>query len=244
MAGRTLLSTPGFVLHSTPYGDSSAVVKVFSRLLGVRSYIIKGVRRTGGRIRQVMLQPMTCVDMVVYDNQRVSLNHIKEMALRGKACAADPVVDALRFFMAEVLYKSLPEAESNPALWDYVERIVRSLAVEETESAAGASASQLPLRFLLAVLDQLGLLPLDNRSAASPWFDLQEGRFVGTQTATTVSPANSTLLHNYLSDGDFAEASLSLRSDLLVLLLDYCQLHISSFHHFKSHEILHAVLQG
>ena len=37
-----MISTPAIVLHTTPYGESSVIVKAFTRLLGVRSYIIKG----------------------------------------------------------------------------------------------------------------------------------------------------------------------------------------------------------
>ena len=38
-----LLSTPGLVLHTPPYAETSVVVKVFTRLLGVQSYLVKGV---------------------------------------------------------------------------------------------------------------------------------------------------------------------------------------------------------
>ena len=51
-----LLSTPGLVLHTTPYSESSVVAKVFTRQLGVRSYIIKGVRGPRGRVKQICLQ--------------------------------------------------------------------------------------------------------------------------------------------------------------------------------------------
>ena len=46
-----LLSTPGLVLHTTPYAETSVVAKVFTRQLGVRSYIIKGVRGGSSRSR-------------------------------------------------------------------------------------------------------------------------------------------------------------------------------------------------
>ena len=45
-----LLSTPGLVLHTTPYAETSVVCKVFTRQLGMRSYIIKGVRGNRGRV--------------------------------------------------------------------------------------------------------------------------------------------------------------------------------------------------
>ena len=70
------------MLHTTPYSESSVVVKVFTRQLGLRSYIIKGVRGRGGRVKQNLLQPLSSLDMVVYDNPRTELNYIKELSPR------------------------------------------------------------------------------------------------------------------------------------------------------------------
>ncbi len=58
-----LLSTPGLVLHTTPYGESSVVAKVFTRQLGVRSYIIKGVRNGRSRVKQNLMQPL-CLSLI------------------------------------------------------------------------------------------------------------------------------------------------------------------------------------
>ena len=145
-----LLSTPGLVLHTTPYSESSVVVKVFTRQLGVRSYIIKGVRGRGGRVKRKLgdqsganlslLQPLTCLDMVVYNNEKTDLNYIKELSPRHSSTVSSfhslslpltpshsPIENALRFFMTEVLYKALREAEPMPALFDYIEKINRGL---------------------------------------------------------------------------------------------------------------------
>ena len=70
------------MLHTTPYSESSVVAKVFTRQLGVRSYIIKGVRGRGGRVKQNLLQPLSSLDMVVYNNEKTDLNYIKELSLR------------------------------------------------------------------------------------------------------------------------------------------------------------------
>ena len=56
------LSTPGLVLHTTPYAESSVVAKVFTRQLGLRSYIIKCVRGRSGRVKQKLLQPLSSLD--------------------------------------------------------------------------------------------------------------------------------------------------------------------------------------
>ena len=180
-----LLSTPGLVLHTTPYGESSVVARVFTRQLGVRSYMIKGVRTAHGRTKQNLLQPLSPIDMVVYDTHRQSLCHVKELAPRRPALPSAPVENALRFFMTEVLYKSLQEEQPMPELWDYVEG-----QLDNTDP-------HLPVRFLLQVAHHLGIAPLSNRSRITPLFDLQEGRYVASPTDTTLTAALSEKLHLY-----------------------------------------------
>ena len=229
-----LASTPGLVLHATPYSESSVVVKVFTRLFGVRSFIIKGVRGHGSRVKQNMLQPLSSLDMVVYINSRGSLNHVKEISPRNPGAMPDAVGNALRFFKTEVLYKALHEDEPMPELFDYVEK-------------ADGNRSDEPILFLLTVTRHLGIEPLDNHSIREPLFDLQEGRYVSSSSETTLTPALSSMLHDYLESLSSRQqppaAPLSVRRNLIDALIAYYQLHLSGFRNFNSHEILHTVLR-
>ncbi len=232
-----MIATPAIVLHTTPYGETSVIVKVFTRLIGVRSYVIKGVRGRNARVKQNLLQPLTFLDMVVYDNPKADLNYVKELSPRGACLENAPVENALRFFMTEVLYKSLQEAEPMPALFDYVESVQPCPA--------------LPISFLLTVARHLGIEPLDNCCNAEPLFDLQEGRFVSSATETTLSPQLSTMLHEYLLSSHTTllpgegpgMRPLQSRRALIDALLAYYQMHLTTFRHFTSHEILHTVLK-
>lgn len=229
-----ILSTPGLVLHTTPYSESSVVAKVFTRQLGVKSYIIKGVRGPRGRVKQNLLQPLSPLDMVVYENEKTDLNYTKELTPRCPHQSSDPVGNALRFFMTEVLYKALREAEPMPALFDYVETI---------NSTLHTSHSSLPITFLLTVARHLGIEPLDNSSLREPLFDLQEGCYVSVATETTLTPQISSLLHEYLTAQSPFDAPLPLRRALIDALLAYYHIHLASFRNFTSHEILHTVLK-
>lgn len=231
-------STPGLVLHTTPYSETSVVVKVFTRQFGVRSYIIKGVRGHGGRVKQNMLQPLSCLDMVVYVNPKNELNYIKELSPRHPDTQTinqpsnQAIDNALRFFKTEVLYKALREEEPLPELFDYV----------ETENGY---RSDEPILFLLTVAHHLGIAPLDNHSVREPLFDLQEGRYVSTANETTLSPALSAMLHEYLSNftSHLSPFTLSERRTLIDAMIAYFQLHLSGFRNFNSHEILHTILR-
>ena len=229
-----LVATQGLVLHTTPYSESSVVVKVFTRQLGVRSYIIKGVRGTSGRVKQNLLQPLTSLDMVVYDNHRRQLNHIKELSPRHPQPSSDPVSNALRFFMTEVLYKTLREDEPMQDLWDYVDLSPFTFHL---------SPSTLPVRFMLKVAHYMGIEPMDNHSAATPYFCLEEGRYVAVPNESTLTAGLSATLHRYLQGDEIMKASLNERTDLLNAMIAYFQMHLSGFRNFKSHEILHTVLR-
>lgn len=242
------LSTPGLVLHTTPYGEAAVVAKVFTRQLGMRSYLVKGVRGPRGRVRQNLLQPLSCVDMVVYDNAKRDLNYIKELSPRRPEPQADAVGNALRFFMTEVLYKALHEEEPMPDLFDYVEEVEQEI-INADRSVASAERSLLPVTFLLALTRYLGVEPLDNHSPRTPLFDLQEGRFVSVPTETTLSPILSAMLHEQLlavseeQGAGRSRLSAASRRDLLDALIAYCQLHLSGFRNIHSHEILHTILR-
>lgn len=230
-----LLSTPGLVLHTTPYAETSVVAKVFTRQLGVRSYIIKGVRggSSRSRVKQNLLQPLSSIDMVVYDSHRSDLNYVKELSSRQPS-VSDPVGNALRFFMTEVLYKVLREEEPMPELWDYV---------ETASEAPDGERKDVPIRFLLMVARHLGIEPMDNYSSREPYFCLEEGRYISAPNETVLPLALSQLLHQYLSANDVQLSTLLDRRALIDALIAYFQLHLSSFKQFHSHEILHTILK-
>ncbi len=243
-----MLSTPGLVLHTTPYAESSVVAKVFTRQLGVRSYLVKGVRSRGGRMKQNLFAPLSSLDMVVYDNPKNDLNYVKELSPRYPAQPSDPVGNALRFFMTEVLYKALREEEPLQELFDYVESVIQSPGPSTTQPSSHPAT--LPISFLLTVASHLGIEPLDNYSGREPLFDLQEGRYVAAPAETTLSPALSRMLHEYLLSFHSPSlpiapihTSLDERTALINALIAYYQLHLSGFRQFHSHEILHTVLK-
>ncbi len=239
------LSTPALVLHTTAYSESSVIAKIFTRQLGVRSYILKGVRKGGSRTKQNLLQPLSYLDLVVYNNPKTSINYLKEIAPhRGipqslaMARADEMSRHALRFFMTELLYKTLREEEPMPELFDYV--------VDAMHPQSPIPAAQLPITFMLSVSRHMGIEPLDNYSPREPLFDMLAGRYQYSGEHT-LDGSTSLLLHHYLQavdgGGPLPSATLAQRTELINRMLEYFQLHLAEFHNFQSHEILHSVLQ-
>ena len=70
--------TGGIVLGSIKYKDTSLIVKIFTRELGLKSYLINGVRVQGKGSKSALYQPLTLLDLVVYDKENASLQRISD----------------------------------------------------------------------------------------------------------------------------------------------------------------------
>ena len=247
-----ILSTQGLVLHTTKYAETSIIAKIFTRELGLCSYIIKGVRSSNGRTKQNLLQPLSHLDMTVYSNPKRQLQYIKEMrpATHYNNIQNDGVKMALLFFMDEVLYKSLKEEEQNHELFDYVVDALHRLDNESQSASA-------PIDFLIHTAHHLGIEPMDNYSKHEPLFNLKEGRFqaVPSTYANATNPnasyfldaPSSSHIHYCLSssmhNGPTPQLTATQRNTTLNNLLEYYHVHLSDFRNFTSHEVLHAVLR-
>ncbi|MCR4659112.1 MAG: recombination protein O N-terminal domain-containing protein [Bacteroidales bacterium] len=231
------LQTHGLVLHTTPYGETSVIARVLTRELGVQSYMVKGVRNARSRTKLHYFDPMTQLDMVVYHTAHGKMGYLREATPAGAPQPDfDPRLGALRFFMAEVLYRSLREDEPLPTLYDYTAALLGNLRPDPN----------IPIRYMLGVASHLGLEPMDNHSPAEPFFSLDEGRFVssaeGLGGTDVIDLELSALLHRYLDSNCTVQAPLTDRNRLLEKLIDYYRIHLSTFTNFKSHQVLHSVL--
>lgn len=239
------------MLHTVKYGETSVIAKVFTRDLGLCSYIIKGVRTTKGRAKQNLLQPLSHLELTVYNNPRKELQFVKEMrpASFDMSYSSDGVKMAMRFFMDEVLYKSLKENEPNQPLFDYVIGELRQVDNDEHDAFQ-------PIKFLLQTATHLGIEPMDNYSMREPFFNLKEGRFLAAPTLYMqqslqsgdvdyyLDAESSAHVHACLSAGKSSPAlTARQRGTTLVNLLEYYHIHLADFNNFKSHEVLHSILR-
>ena len=240
-----LIATQGLVLHTIPNSESSVIAKIFTEKLGLRSYILKGVRKTGSHVKQNMLKPLSWLDMVVYDNPKTSINYIKEVSMANiPSHGENAVTNSILFFMDELLYRTLHEGEPMPQLFGYVTEQVKSLSDNPNPNPA------MPISFLLTTAKLLGIAPLDNYSIQEPFFNLVEGRYVASAATENIADIVdihlSGVLHNYL-ESVYGEEAMPIypqgtRTAIINTLIDYYKIHVNYFGKFTSHEILHMVL--
>ncbi len=240
-----LVKTSGIVIKNTKYTDSSIISKIYTRSLGMQTYMIHGVRSPKAAIKPSLLQPLVLLDLVVYSNPTKNIQRIKE-------ARANPALHNLHFdvlkstvglFVAELLHKAVKEEEPNAGLYDFVEKFI--LFTDTADENLGV----LPLFFVLHMSRFLGFFPHAPTVYNNDAFNLADGQFTHTlSTGTnTIEPEHAIYLHRLIF-ADFSKLAAiripkTSRTVLLSKVIDYYIMHIPGFFALKSLNVLTSLMK-
>jgi DNA repair protein RecO (recombination protein O) len=171
-----VIKTRGIVLRTVKYSETSLIVDIYTEGVGLRSYIISGVRTQRSKVAMGLLQVASLVDIVAY-NAEGKVNRIKEIhaAHVYAALPFDIRRSSIALFMAEVARRTIRESEENAELFTFLFDIFKFL--DETNE----HFSNLHLFFLLELSKHLGFCPHEDDYTEGSVFDLKMGIF--TQNA-------------------------------------------------------------
>lgn len=246
----SLHQTKGVVLRAVKYGETSLVVSIFTELFGLQQYMVNGVRtsKKNSNISSSQLQPGNLLELVVYQNEKQTLQRIKEskLAIQVNDAYASITKNAVLLYMMELLQNCLKQPDSNPPLFYFLEDVLNGLShANETETA------NLPLFFTLHLSHFFGFRLMDNFSGARDCLDLRDGQFVDT------TPMHQLIVQMPLSEKisqllrvmqitELSEIKLNKhqRNQLLDDLLQFYALHIHPFGNIRSLSVIRAVLEN
>ena len=238
-----LVSTRGIVLYQADYSETSLIVKIYTEHSGLQSYIVKGVRKKGSRIKRNLFGPLSMVDLVAYSKESSGLHMMKDVVCHRQfnRIATDIIRSSILLFMNELLYRSIHGEMPDKKLFIFVyESIIRLEEMSENLAAY-------PIIFALQLASYLGFAPHNNFSAVNYYFDLQEGNFSAVQPdhANYIFPPFSQALARLLAldTGENDMLDPASRTALLEKILDYYKLHLPSFGEMRSPHILNTVLR-
>lgn len=150
-----LHKTKALVLRSVKYGETSLVVTMFTEMFGLQSYMVNGVRAATPKqpYRGSFFQPATLLDLVVYHNEKQSLQRIKEYkwSYIYQDIYRNVHKNTVALFMVEVLQKCLKQPETNAELFAFAEDVLIHL-----DRGGDTVAANLPLYYLVHLAHFLG----------------------------------------------------------------------------------------
>jgi len=238
-----ICKTKGIVLHHIKYGDSSLIVHVYTREFGRQAYMVKGIRKKKSGYRFSLFQPLSILSMEVYNRESRDLQILKEASMDV------PLIDignnvkksAISIFLAEVIHKSIQEHESNPLMFEFIEKSI--ICFDKLPEGY----VNFHLLFLVSFTKYLGFPPRDNYDANHEFFDLREGIFIPEKMDESISfsKPESHLLHQLIrakaSDLKSIHFTGNKRHDFLEKMLKYYQLHNEGIKNIQALQVLRDV---
>ncbi len=239
-----LVKTRGIVFHQIKYSETSLIVKIYTRELGLQSYLIKGARSKKSKMSPALLQHLSLIEIVTSHKEKGGLHHLREIqsAHQYNSILFDVVKSSITVFINELLAKAIREEESNLPLFDFIFQNMQWLDLAHEKFV------NFHLIFTLQLTRFLGFYPRGIYAPSTPYFDLEEGCFENRK------PVHPNVLKNREAElfSDLTDYSLEnmgnlklnhdLRNQLLNQLVQYYQLHLPGFGELKSLDVLRAVL--
>ena len=233
-----VIKSPGIIFKVLKYRETSIITDIYTRELGLRSYIINGVRKTKSSFPAALFQVGNILDLIVYEKNSNKLNRIKEARVDYAYLEVPYKIEksSVQVFIMELLGKCIKEHEANYDLYDFIRKELEKL------DKLKSGVQYFHLKLILELSTFLGFRPLNNFGPTKPYFNLQEGLFEAQSSPVyhideKRSQYISRLLESSYQELPDLQITKPLRISLIEDLLKFYQYHIEGFSGLKSFEI-------
>ncbi len=236
-----LRETRAIVLNKINYSDTSLIVKVYSRQLGLVSLFIKGAKRARSKTPAALFESFNILELVLTVKENRDLFLPKEVRIHQPlhSIQSDPAKRMISIFLSEVIHKSLKEGHTDRDLYDFIENAIIYLDASEQ------TVANFHLWFMLEMLKYSGFYPARQQSG---YFDL-EGGIITARKPT----------HNHYREGEGVSVidrvlgtkidmihtlkfKRAARQEALNILIDYFRTHYDGMREIHSHKVLETVI--
>ncbi len=224
-----LYKTRGIVISYIKYKESSIIVRIFTENFGMQSYIVNSVRSSAAKTKIGLFQPLTLLDLVLYNNRKKEINRISEIkcSFTFQTIPYNIRKSSIAMFLTELLYQVLKEEEENEQLFEFVHGSI--MLFDEIEE----DYENFHLQFLLSLSRFLGIRPESaNVMMEEVGHQKKFDRIFSDQV-------NFMLQSKY---GQAQKLSKAIRNEILTLILDYYRFHYDSIRELRSVQVLKEVL--
>lgn len=229
------VSTMAYILSYLKYGETSAIVRIYTREKGFKNFIWKGIYSTKNKKRNYLF-PLNKVHITYKDRGNDSLEYFQTIETEnGFRAQLDSIEkQTLLLFFSEILNSLLRNEPENIAIFDWLDNKLKQFSER-------SSTQMFAQEFLLELSAYLGIQPQNNYEP-NAYFDLESGSFTLDHTETQLNQENSLLWHNFLSNKD-QKFNKHQRWTLLQNWIAYFQMQIPHFSKPNSLEVIKELFQ-
>lgn len=234
-----ILKTSAIILKVTPYSEKASVIAAFTRESGRITLMAYGMHSKRNTARRASLMPLSLVAIVAVKEHGKEMHQLKEMQPEylNSNIQFNPVKTAQALFIAELLYKTIRQSDTDTNMFDFLEQSIRYLDHTQHNTA------NFHLIFCMQLCRFLGIEP-NTENSHFAFFDMLEGCFTQVRPAHThVIQGPNVQLFAYVAGMQYTTMDQSplsrmQRNELLDLLLEYYRLHLTDFYGLKSTQVL------
>ncbi len=227
-----LYQTKGIVFSTIKFKETSIIARIFTKSFGMQSYIVNGVRSQRSKGKTALYQPLSLLDMVVYNKEGKDIQRISEakFAYTFSEIPFDPTKRTIGIFLTEIFGKVLREESENSDLFDF---LYHSL---ELFDHLKEGVSNFHLQILLKATHLLGFGP---EKADSLIHQLSESGFHFSTLEGEKELIDQLINANY---GGSLNMSNTFRRELLDHIIKFYKIHSGNLKEIKSLNILKVIL--
>ncbi len=217
--------TRGIVLHTIRYSDKSLIAEIYTEQHGALSFIVRVSNQRKSVLKNVLLSPLTLLEIDFDYRERVRLQKITEVRVSDPYASLPyhPLKQTIALFLGEFLFHALREEGANAALFDFLHS---SLLWLDTASQGFANY---PITLLIHLTRFLGFWPTEEEAR----------RMLPTEGEQELVPL---LLRIDFPTMHLFQFTRSQRTRLLDVLNLYYRQHVAGFPELRSMAILREVL--
>ncbi len=236
-----LAKTKGIVIRTTKYGDSSAIVNIFTEQYGLLGFIIPAIYKNKGTIKTSHIQLLNVLELTFTYNSSKNLQRIKELHCIYHFYNQSFSQKATYTILSETLTQTLKNNEQNIALFNYLTQY--QLPLLNTDGHFW----QIPEAFI-NILQYYGCAPYSETYQENFQLDIQNGVFAyqikNTTTKNIASQPISSCIYKLLK-AELVNLPLNkqLRHQTIETLILYFQYHINETFGLRSREVLAEIVQ-
>ncbi len=240
-----IVKTKGVVVYKVKYSETSLIVHLYTEDLGLKAFIVKGVRSKKSKISVAMFDYLNVLEVVASQGGNSDLLTLREVSFSedNSHHAFDPVKNSILLFLAEFIHKTVVSSVTDPMLFRFINNSIHVFKHSQL------SMVDFHLWFATKYSMYLGIQPINNYSEKCQIFNVQHSEFSNNSfdSEGVFSLSSSKILNHYLNvsinECVNNKFSLEQRNQFLDEILFYYRYHLEHFKGLKSHEILKSVFR-
>ncbi len=237
------IKTKAIVLKTYKYSETSIIAKMYTKEMGLMSFMVHGVRKRKSKISASLFQALQILNLEINYKERANLQSIKEVGIAEGMhdIHSNIIKSSIALFIAETVFKGVKEEEANESLFQFI-----AISIEFLNEAKSNQIANFHLIFLLGLSRFLGFFPNNNYNSSNVYFIPEMGEFESYAKGNMFfSKRNSLILHQLLESSYSNMNSIILtieeRRFLLNAIVEYYRFHLPEMGDIQSLEVLETV---